>query len=287
MNNRLLLVAAVVLVVVGIAGFILLLPDEPETSEVPVAIPDPALQTTGIVERTPVPDTMPEDTVLPGTVPAEPIPKEPAKEPQAPSVVLPRLDDSDPLFRDSVVSLSRREAINGWLGGNNLIRKTVLVIDNLARGHLVREPLAILTPAEPFSVQRIAEDRFELDPSSYQRFDTVTRLFDSLDSRRTAELYVLLHPLFEEAWKELGYPEGRFQTVLFQAVGRLLETPEIEGPIQLVRPAVMYHFADERLESLGSAQKQLLRMGPDNTRMIKRKLRELALEVRAQLAATD
>tara|TARA_E500000331_G_scaffold103602_3_gene100418 strand:- start:540 stop:1418 length:879 start_codon:yes stop_codon:yes gene_type:complete len=292
MNNRLLLVAAALLIVAGIAGVILLTPGESaETATVPFAIPEPAPEpisgTNDLSDDDPSEGMIGSGEALPGSVPVQPIPKEPLKEPEVPAVVLPRLDDSDPLFRDSVVTLSRIEAVNGWLGGNNLIRKTVLVVDNLARGTLIREPLAILTPTEPFSAIELAEDEFELNPASYRRFDRVTEIFDSLDSRRTAELYVLLHPLFEEAWRELGYREGRFQTVLFQAVGRLLETPEIEGAIPLVRPAVMYEFADDRLESLGSAQKQLLRMGPDNTRTIKRKLRELALEVRAQLAEDD
>ena len=299
MNKRWLLVAAAMLIVVGISGVVSLMTgesdelsviDEPsETSTVSVTLPDPVTpteaqtidqgQSDGVAEL--------QNQVLPGSITEEPIPKEPVTVPATPAVVLPRLDDSDPLFRDSVVNLSRIESLNGWLGGENLIRKTVLVIDNLARGQLVREPLAIIAPSQPFSVFEISEDRFELNPVSYQRFDPVVEIFDSLDSRRTAELYVLLHPLFEEAWQELGYQEGRFQTVLFQAVGRLLETPEIDGSIGLIRPAVMYEFADERLESLGSAQKQLLRMGPDNTRKIKRKLRELALEVRSQLATDE
>ena len=39
----------------------------------------------------------------------------------------------------------------------------------------------------------------------------------------------------------------------------------------------MYAYDDERLESLTRAQKQLLRMGPRNVRIIKEKLRAIAL----------
>jgi hypothetical protein len=38
---------------------------------------------------------------------------------------------------------------------------------------------------------------------------------------------------------------------------------------------VYYQFADPRLEALPGAQKQLVRMGPENTRLIKNKLRSL------------
>ena len=56
----------------------------------------------------------------------------------------------------------------------------------------------------------------------------------------------------------------------------LLNTPVIEEPVQLSSKSVSYEFADERLQSLSSAQRQFLRMGPRNMRLVKAKLRELA-----------
>ena len=47
------------------------------------------------------------------------------------------------------------------------------------------------------------------------------------------------------------------------------------GPLELVRPRVMYEFADAGLEALPSGQKILLRMGPDNAVAVKDKLAEL------------
>jgi hypothetical protein len=43
----------------------------------------------------------------------------------------------------------------------------------------------------------------------------------------------------------------------------------------------MYEFEDENLESLQPAQKQLLRMGPSNTKRIKSKLSEVARALRS------
>jgi hypothetical protein len=40
---------------------------------------------------------------------------------------------------------------------------------------------------------------------------------------------------------------------------------------------IVYGFVDPNLESLQAAQKQLLRMGPDNARTVQRALREIAL----------
>jgi len=45
----------------------------------------------------------------------------------------------------------------------------------------------------------------------------------------------------------------------------------------------MYEYEDVRLEMLSPVQKQMIRMGPKNTRAIKRKLSEIAAELRSVL----
>jgi hypothetical protein len=59
----------------------------------------------------------------------------------------------------------------------------------------------------------------------------------------------------------------------------LLATPIPEGPVRLTPPSkgVAYTFTDPRLEGLTAAQKQLVRMGPDNARKIQASLRAIAL----------
>ena len=54
-----------------------------------------------------------------------------------------------------------------------------------------------------------------------------------------------------------------------------IRTPQITGPIELVRPNVMYVFADPKLEALPAGQKLLIRMGADNATVVKAKLMEL------------
>jgi hypothetical protein len=58
------------------------------------------------------------------------------------------------------------------------------------------------------------------------------------------------------------------------ALGRLLDTPVPEGPVELRSTSVAYQYADPDLESLSSPQKQLLRMGPRNMKIVQAKLRE-------------
>jgi hypothetical protein len=55
-----------------------------------------------------------------------------------------------------------------------------------------------------------------------------------------------------------------------------LRTPTVDGRVVLGRKSVNYTFADPALESLSGAQRQFLRMGPRNVRLIQQKLREIA-----------
>ena len=197
--------------------------------------------------------------------------------------VLPLLNDSDELIRDGVVSLTRHEGVNAWLAPNQLIRKFVAFTDNVARGQIAKGPIRSLAPEGPFLVHKIDEKTFELDHLSYGRYTPFVKIAVSIDARRAAEFYHLLRPLFQIAYAELGYGSQTFDDVMFQSIGRLLETPMIEGQIRLVQPVVMYKFEDPKLESLSAAQKQLIRMGPENTRLLKAKISEISLELRTIL----
>lgn len=248
---------------------------EPESTAVEeIAIPAPAS------EPEPVPDPEPEPA--PEPEPVVELPPEPEVE-EEPAFVLPLLDDSDSLIRDGAVSLIRHEGINGWLAPSQLIRKYVAFVDNVARGQVAKEPVRQLTPEGPFLVKKIDENTFELDPVSYERYNMVADVAASVDARRAAEFYHLLRPLIQDAYAELGYGDKSFDDVMFEAIGRLLETPVIEEPILLVQPVVMYKYQDDKLESLSPVQKQLIRMGPRNTRLLQNKMREISLELRAIL----
>jgi hypothetical protein len=240
-----------------------------------------------VVERIEIPKV--EEPIKPESLP-EPEPEllvlpfiDVATQEETPNFVLPLLDDSDQLIREGVVSVTRHEGVNTWLAPNQLIRKFVAFTDNVARGQVAKEPVRSLAPEGPFLVQKIDEKTFELDHASYIRYTPFVEIAVSVDAKRAAEFYFLLRPLFQVAHAELGYGNQVFDDVMFQSIGRLLETPRIEGQVRLVQPVVMYKFEDAKLESLSAAQKQLIRMGPKNTRLLQVKIREIALELRAIL----
>ncbi len=273
-ENRPIIIA---LVVVGLAivGFIIYsvtsTEPEPQVVSQPIAIPEPEPV---VVKAEPETE-----------IELEPVVVEPVEiqEEDGPAFVLPLLDDSDQLIRDGVVSLTRHEGVNVWLSPNELIRKFVAFVDGVANGQVVKEPVRILTPEGPFLVRQISDEVYLLDNVSYKRYDFFTAVVVSLDARRAAEFFLLVKPMLQEAYDELGYPNKNFDDVVFQAIGRLLETPVINEPIRLVRPVVMYEFENKKLESLSAAQKQLIRMGPRNTRTLQVKLSEIALELRSLL----
>ena len=187
-------------------------------------------------------------------------------EPSEPAFILPLLDASDALVRDALVSLSRHEGLHRWLAVDDLIRKFVGFTQGVSEGRVIRAAVQVLAPRTGFSAIRVGDNAFILNPASYARYDTFTWIIDSVDAEALADFYVLITPLLDQAYKELGMPDPDFDRVVFAAIGLLLETPVVEGEIGLERPVVMYEFADDSLESLQPAQKQLVRMGPANTR---------------------
>ncbi len=276
LENKGLLIAIGVTVLVAIGLGVAVLNEEPEpapTVVTEIAIPEPP-------EPEPLPE--PEPELEPEPEPEEVIEApEAVVEPSEPAFILPLLDASDALVRDALVSLSRHEGLHRWLAVDDLIRKFVGFTQGVSEGRVIRAAVQVLAPRTGFSAVRVGDNAFILNPASYARYDTFTWIIDSVDAEALADFYVLITPLLDQAYKELGMPDPDFDRVVFAAIGLLLETPVVEGEIALERPVVMYEFADDSLESLQPAQKQLVRMGPANTKRIKSKLSEVARALRS------
>ena len=59
------------------------------------------------------------------------------------------------------------------------------------------------------------------------------------------------------------------------AIDDLLATPEPETPVRLLQPKILHEYADPDLEARSAGQKILMRVGRDNARTIKSKLKEI------------
>ena len=103
-----------------------------------------------------------------------------------------------------------------------------------------------------------------------------------VDSARLVAIYFHYYPLFQQAYRDLGYPQGHFNDRLVDAIDHLLATPEMKTPAELVRPKVFYVYADADLESRSAGQKVLMRMGAANAVRVKAKLRDIRAEIARQ-----
>jgi hypothetical protein len=96
-----------------------------------------------------------------------------------------------------------------------------------------------------------------------------------------------LAPLFAQAYAQIGRDRSDFDAALAAAFGELLRTPVRDGEPELVAGIRSYRFADPELEELSPAQKDLLRMGPGNARLVQAKLRELAAALGLDVSAAE
>jgi Protein of unknown function (DUF3014) len=191
------------------------------------------------------------------------------------NIVLPPLEQSDAIVRELVAKLSSHPKVAAWLATDQLLRNFTVVVTTIGSGRSPSRQLTRLKPTGPFEVRK-AGTATEVDPASYRRYDTYADAVAGLDAHGTARLYATLKPRLQDAYRELGNPDGNVDQALERAFRELLATPVVEGSVALASKSVAYEYADPRLQSLSSAQRQLLRMGPRNVRIIQAKLRELA-----------
>ena len=208
-------------------------------------------------------------------LPAQPEPLPPLGA-EAAEVELPPLDLSDPMVRDLLRVLSSRPELATWLATDNLLRHGVAAIDNVARGRTPTSQFRVLAPTEPFATEASAPDRLVVSPRAHARYDSLAQTFASLETRGLSSVYATLRPRMMDAYRELGYPDGNVDAAVERAIVHLLRTPAVEATTAVQSSAVMYTYVDPRLEGLSPAQKQLLRMGPQNVRIVQQKLREIA-----------
>jgi hypothetical protein len=230
----------------------------------PVVEPEPVVVEEVIVEPVELP-------------PAPDIPVQPEPEPVAEVVeviepTLPPLEQSDPLVREQLLAIGLGPELAPLQNSDNLVQTEAALIDGFSRGLVLRKILPVNPPKEIFSVEMQGEQLY-MNPASYQRYDGYAQALATVDADAVVSSFHLLRPLYEQAYGQLGLPAEDFDNAVIRVLDRVLATPEIEEPIPLERKSVMYLYADPALEALSPMQKQLLRMGPDNLRLIKEQAR--------------
>jgi len=250
------------------------------------------------------PDPVPAPAVVsrpppePELPPTPDIPRQPAPEPETPPTNAvaaqpePPMEASGPTQPAPLTTAQGealvREQLAGAEGGlatlagtEHPLDTTAALIDGFGRGLILRKIVAFNPPAPGFKVQRSGEVIY-MDAANYARFDGLAENISALDTAGLAARFHTLRPLYEETYEKLGLDPGDFDNAIIRTLDLVLATPEIDEPIALQTKSVAFIYADPALESLPPLQKQLLRMGPDNLRLIKRQARALRGELLAR-----
>jgi hypothetical protein len=252
---------------------------QPNTT-IPVPIP-PVVVVEPAEEPAPSP-VMPDSESPPETV-WQPEPVEVVEE-----IPLPMLNESDPVVLESLGGLLGGSEVVRYIVSDNVISRVVATIDMLGSRQVPGVVQVVLGPESDFDVTVndapstvIRNDegdlvpQFVMDPANYQRYTPYVDLLETADTADLIENYRTLYPLFQEAFQQMGYPDGDFNERLVVIIDDLLATPQVEEPVELMKPEAFYLFTDPELESSSAGQKIMLRMGSENASRVKVKLREI------------
>jgi len=185
-------------------------------------------------------------------------------------------DSTDDLFRSLVAGLSSHPKLTAWLVTDGIVRRFVAAVESVAGGYSPRDELDFMRPTHPFLVRPGDPGTLVIASGSYRRYSLAADVVESIDTVGAVRLFRELEPLLDEAHRGVSWGDSNFEYSLREAVTHLLEVPVPGGQLAVERRMLTYAFSDPAIERLSDAQRQLLRMGPENARKVQAKLRELA-----------
>jgi hypothetical protein len=190
---------------------------------------------------------------------------------------------------DALVSLLGSEAVLRFLATKDFPRRTVATLDSLGRDHAPVAAWPVLPAPDRFLVDHAGGSQFISEKNSL-RYKPFVAFVAAVDAARAVDLYRRMYPLLNQAYRELGLSRQSLNDRVLEVIDLLLATPEpstrlevsltqVKGPIPSANPWTRYEFADRNLQQLPAGQKILLRVGPENRKQLKEKLRELRTQV--------
>ena len=191
---------------------------------------------------------------------------------------LPPLKESDPAMLQALGQVLGTAALQKFFNLEGMVPNIVATIDNLPREAYAQR----LNPLKPIEGQfRVVgrDPNLAIAGDNDARYGAFVKMVESVDTASAVAAYRRMYPLFQQAYVELGYPKGYFNDRLVEVIDHLLATPDVQGPIPVAAPHVMYEYANTELEGLSAGRKAMLRTGPENMRRLKAKLREIRAQV--------
>lgn len=197
-----------------------------------------------------------------------------SRRPKQQPLELPPLSESDSLMRELAATLSRHPLLARLAATKGAVRAIVLAVVQIGDGRTPAKALVSLQPVERLALAEGTPTR--IDPASYARWSGAVAALTSVRAVDAAQVYVNVKRVFDEAYAELGYPNGDFDQAIVRAIRTLDATPDVAiDPVVHQRSGYVEH-EDAALRALLPVQKQLLLIGPDNRRAVLRWIHELA-----------
>lgn len=193
--------------------------------------------------------------------------------------VIPDLAESDGSLLKVMSSFVEVARVRSLFYVEQIINRFVATVDNLSSRNLNGKQLLTRPVKNEFLVKRDKNGKIYIHEKNAKRYELYVDFLESMDLNKLVTVYIHFYPLFQQAYEELGFPGRYFNDRLIYTIDHLLETPVVEGPIELKQPAVVYVYADNNLEKLSAGQRILLRMGSENANRVKAVLQNLRSEL--------
>jgi hypothetical protein len=200
-----------------------------------------------------------------------PIEQAPAAVAAPPPEVLPLLGESDALVFEALAGLLADDRWRALVAGDFLIQRFVATVDNLPRPKLAPHLLPVRTASGTLAVEGEGESA-AIAAANAARYDAHLAVLRAVDAERLVALYIRLYPLFQQAYREVGNPDGYFNDRLIEAIDLLIGAPQPTPPVRLVRPKVFWEYADPALERASAGEKLMIRIGPAHASSVREKL---------------
>ena len=191
---------------------------------------------------------------------------------------LPSLDQSDTSVADTLAALAGGADLRALLVPRQIIARIVATIDALPRHAIGSRILPLHTPQGAFITDQSGGATVIGDRNAV-RYAPYMRVVDSVDPKMLVAWYVRYYPLFQQAYRQLGYPGGYFNDRLIEVIDNLLAAPDLAQPPAVELQQGHYVYVDPALESLSVGQKLLIRVGPADAARIKAKLRAIRADL--------
>jgi len=185
----------------------------------------------------------------------------------------PALGDTNNAVGDALAKLLG-QSFDSLFKRQQIVRRIVATIDNLPRENLPLQSIPVKSTPGSFLTSGTGES-LAVSPENASRYLSYVRLAEVVPVEALVRVYKRFYPIFQTEYQDLGYPDKYFNDRLVEVIDHLLATPDIQSPVLLTQPNIIYQFADPKLERLSAGQKIMLRIGSENASKIKAKLHQI------------